>query len=362
MMLSGFSFSAQELFCVEKYVILLLNEKSMCLCTIFLKIFFKKSIEFSNKKCVNSSKLLGSMALLLQPYFIFLTKEVFMYAVTGASGQLGRLVVEGLLKTVPPSSIVAFVRNPHKVQDLAEKGVQVRQADYTDPSSWAAALQGVKRLLLISGMDIGQRVVQHKAVIDAAAAAHVELLAYTSVLHADRSSLFLAQEHRETEALIKASGIPYTLLRNGWYTENYLGSIQPALQYGAVFGAAGAGRIASATRADYAEAAAVVLQTPLEHILPIYELAGDQAYTLAEFAEALTRQVGKPIVYNNLPESEYKDMLTQVGLPEGFAAVIAQSDIAASQGALFDDSHTLSGLIGRPTQSLEYSIKVALAQ
>lgn len=285
-----------------------------------------------------------------------------MYAVTGASGQLGRLVIDSLLKTVQPSSIVALVRNPSKVQDLAAKGVQVRQADYTDPSVWPAALQGVKRLLLISGMDIGQRVAQHKVVIDAAKAAQIELLAYTSVLHADRSALFLAQEHRETEVLINASGIPHTLLRNGWYTENYLGSIQAALQYGAVFGAAGEGKITSATRAEYAEAAAVVLTSPLEQVQPIYELAGDQAYTLAELASELSRQAGKPIVYNNLSESDYTAMLVKVGLPEGFAAIIAQSDVAASQGALFDQTQTLSRLIGHSTQSLGDCIKAALVQ
>lgn len=285
-----------------------------------------------------------------------------MYAVTGASGQLGRFVIEGLLKKVPPSSILALVRNPSKVQDLAAKGVQVRQADYTTPDAWPAALQGVKRLLLISGADIGQRVAQHRVVIDAAKAAQVELLAYTSILHADRSPLFLAQEHRETEAVIKQSGIPNTLLRNGWYTENYLGAIQPALQYGALFGAAGEGKIASATRAEYAEAAALVLTSPLEQLKPVYELAGDQAYTLAELASDLSRQAGKPIAYNNLPEPDYQAMLVKVGLPEDFAAMIAQSDMAASQGALFDDRHELSRLLGHPTQSLSKSIEAALAQ
>lgn len=286
-----------------------------------------------------------------------------MYAVTGASGQLGRLVIESLLrKKVQPSSIVALVRNPSKVQDLAAKGVQVRQADYTDPSVWPSALLGVKRLLLISGMDIGQRVAQHQVVIDAAKAAHIELLAYTSVLHADRSALFLAQEHRETEALIRASSIPHALLRNGWYTENYLGAIPSALQHGAVFGAAGEGKVTSATRAEYAEAAAVVLMSPLAQVQPVYELAGDQAYTLAELAAELSRQTGKPVVYNNLSESDYTAMLVQVGLPEGFAAIIAQSDVAASQGALFDQTQTLSRLIGRPTQSLGDCIKAALVQ
>jgi NAD(P)H dehydrogenase (quinone) len=286
-----------------------------------------------------------------------------MYAVTGASGQLGRLVIESLLrKKVQPSSIVALVRNPSKVQDLATKGVQVRQADYTDPSVWPSALLGVKRLLLISGMDIGQRVAQHQVVIDAAKAAHIELLAYTSVLHADRSALFLAQEHRETEALIRASSIPHALLRNGWYTENYLGAIPSALQHGAVFGAAGEGKVTSATRAEYAEAAAVVLMSPLAQVQPVYELAGDQAYTLAELAAELSRQTGKPVVYNNLSESDYTAMLVQVGLPEGFAAIIAQSDVASSQGALFDQTQTLSRLIGRPTQSLGDCIKAALVQ
>ncbi len=144
-----------------------------------------------------------------------------MIVVTGATGQLGRLVIDALLKRVPAEHIVAAVRNVEKAQPLAELGVHVRQANYDDPDSWQAALQGAEKVLLISSSEIGQRVNQHRAVIEAAKRQGVALLAYTSLLHADSSPLGLAQEHRETEALIHASGVPYVLLRNGWYTENY---------------------------------------------------------------------------------------------------------------------------------------------
>ncbi|KAF1020805.1 MAG: Quinone oxidoreductase 2 [Paracidovorax wautersii] len=184
-------------------------------------------------------------------------------AVTGATGQLGRLVIADLLKKgVPAASLVAVVRNPAKAQDLAAQGVQVRAGDYGQPAALAAALQGVDKLLLISSSEVGQRAAQHRTVIEAARQAGVKLIAYTSVLHADTSPLALAQEHKDTEALLRESGLPHVLLRNGWYTENYAAGIPAALQHGAVLGAAGTGRIASAARQDYAEAAAVVLTTP----------------------------------------------------------------------------------------------------
>lgn len=278
-----------------------------------------------------------------------------MIVITGASGQLGRLVIEALLHTLPASEIVAAVRSPAKVSDLAARGVQVRQADYTQPATLDAAFQGADKLLLISSSEVGQRVPQHRAVIDAAQRAGVKLLAYTSLLHADVSPLGLAAEHQATEALLRASGLPHVLLRNGWYTENYAASVPAALAHGVLLGSAGTGRIASAARADYAEAAAAVL-TQDDQAGRVYELAGDTAYTLAELAAEITTQSGKEIAYKDLPEADYKAILLGAGLPEGLAALLADSDVGASKGGLFDDSCQLSQLIGRPTTRLATSI------
>ncbi len=283
-----------------------------------------------------------------------------MIVVTGATGQLGRLVIQALLRTVAPAQIVAAVRQPARAADLAALGVQVRQADYTQPASLDAAFEGATKLLLVSSSEIGQRLAQHRNVIDAAKRAGVSLLAYTSLLHADRSPLGLAAEHVATEALIKASGLPAVLLRNAWYTENYLASVQPALQHGAFIGSAGEGRIASAARADYAEAAAAVL-TRDGQSGKVYELAGDSAYTLAEFAAELSRASAKTVPYVNLPEAEYRKALIGAGLPEPVAALLADSDAGAAKGGLFDDGKQLSGLIGRATTPLATLMKAALA-
>jgi NAD(P)H dehydrogenase (quinone) len=282
-----------------------------------------------------------------------------MIAITGASGQLGRLVIQSLLKRVAPSQMVAVVRNPERAADLAAQGVQVRKGDYTQPESLATALSGVEQLLLISSSEVGQRLAQHQNVVDAAQRAGVRLLAYTSLLHADTSVLGLADEHRATEAYIRASGLPFVFLRNGWYTENYLASVGPALQHGAFIGAAGEGRIASAARADYADAAAAVLTQPGQ-AGKVYELAGDSSYSLAEFAAEISRQSGKQVPYVNLSEADFKGALMGAGLPEGFAALLADSDTGASKGGLFDGSRQLSQLIGRATTPLDVSMKAAL--
>jgi len=283
-----------------------------------------------------------------------------MIVITGASGQLGRLVIEALLQTVPAGEIVAAVRHPEKVADLAARGVQVRVADYDQPASLAAAFAGADNLLLISANEVGRRVPQHRAVIEAAKAAGVGLLAYTSLLHADTSPLPLAAEHQETEALIRASGLPAVILRNGWYTENYLAGIPTALQYGVVLGSAGDGRIASAARADYAAAAAAVL-TQDDQAGRIYELAGDASYTLAELAGEIAKQSGQAVNYQNLPESEFKAALLGAGLPDFLVTLLAESDVGASKGGLFDDSRQLSQLIGRPTTSLANMVAAQLA-
>ena len=284
-----------------------------------------------------------------------------MIVVTGATGQLGKLVIEELLKTVPPSQIAAAVRNPEKAQDLAAKGIEVRQADYARPESLDAAFAGAEKVLLISSSEVGQRVAQHKAVADAARAAGVRLLVYTSILNADTSNLLLSQEHKATEAYLRASGVPFTLLRNGWYTENHTGSLAAAVEHGAVLGAAGEGRFATATRADYAAAAAAVL-TDKGHENKVYELGGDEPYTLAELAAEVARQTGKPVAYKNLPQAEYAKALTGFGLPEGLAGAIADADAGASRGELDTESHDLSTLIGRSTTPLSQTVAAALAR
>lgn len=283
-----------------------------------------------------------------------------MICVTGASGQLGRMVMEGLLKRRPAGELVAVVRDPSKVTDLSSRGVQVRQADYNHPESLTAALKGVTRLLLISGSEVGRRIPQHQAVVDAAKAADVELFAYTSILHGENSTLPLAAEHLETERRIKASGLPWVLLRNGWYTENHLMGIPAALQIGSVMGCAGNGRFASAPRADYADAAvaALVGAGPTRHA---YELAGDSAFTLAEFAAEISKYSGKSVKYQNMPEAAYTAALVGAGLPESFAAILATCDTGAANGQLFDDSHVLSRLIGRPTVAMPTLVRSALA-
>ncbi|WP_234086898.1 SDR family oxidoreductase [Azonexus sp. R2A61] len=282
-----------------------------------------------------------------------------MIVVTGASGQLGRLVIEALLNKLPADEIVATVRHPEKVADLAKRGVQIRQADYDQPASLAAAFEGADKLLLISASEVGRRVPQHRAVIDAAKVAGVGLLAYTSILHADISPLPLAAEHQETESLIRASGLPAVILRNGWYTENYTAGIPTALQYGVVLGSAGQGRITSAARADYAEAAAAVL-TRDEQAGRIYELAGDESYTLGELADEITRQSGQAVAYRDLPESEFKAALLGAGLPDFLVTLLAESDVGASKGGLFDDGRELSALIGRPSTPLAEMVRLAL--
>lgn len=279
-----------------------------------------------------------------------------MIAITGATGQLGQHVIESLLKTVPASQIVAIVRNPAKAAALSQQGIIVRQADYTDEAAFTTALQGIGKLLLISSSEVGQRTPQHRNVINAAKAAHVKFIAYTSLLHANTSPLGLADEHVATEKMLADSGIAYALLRNGWYTENYLASAPAALEHGVFIGAAGEGKITSATRADYAAAAARVISED-GHAGKIYELAGDEGWTLSQLAAELAKQSGKKVVYQNLSEADFAAALKGFGLPAGLADMLADSDVGASKGGLFDDSHTLGKLIGRPTTSLADSVK-----
>ncbi|WP_405160304.1 SDR family oxidoreductase [Nocardia sp. NBC_01499] len=279
-------------------------------------------------------------------------------AVTGASGQLGRLVVQALLREgVTP---VAIVRDPQKIADLAEQGVDVRQASYDDADSLDRALAGVDRVLLVSGNEFGARVAQHTNVIRAAERAGVELLVYTSIPQGAQNSMILAQEHIGSEAALAASTVPHAILRNGWYWENYLGGLAHAVESGVLHGAAGEGRVAGAARADYADAAAKVLTTD-GHAGQVYELGGDERLTYAELAQSISTAAGKPVRYENLPEADYAAALQQSGLEAGYAKVLADADAGITKGLLDVTSGDLQKLLGRPATPAVEVFRAALA-
>ncbi|MGW0939281.1 SDR family oxidoreductase [Streptomyces sp. NPDC002666] len=280
--------------------------------------------------------------------------------VTGATGELGRLVVEQLLTTVPASGIAAVVRDKEKAAGLAARGVELRIADYNRPETLAGAFRAGDRVLLISGSEVGSRVAQHTAVIDAAKAAGVAQLAYTGILGGPDADIRLADEHKVTEQLILDSGLPYTFLRNGWYTENYTANLAPVLAHGAVVANAGEGRIASATRADYAAAAAAVL-TGEGHLGKAYELSGDVAWSLAEYAAEIAKASGKEIVYNNVPAAVHQEILVGAGVPEFFAAILTDVDEGIGRGLLAGTNGDLARLIGRPTTPLAETVAAAVA-
>ncbi|NDL55810.1 SDR family oxidoreductase [Phytoactinopolyspora mesophila] len=283
-----------------------------------------------------------------------------MITVTAATGQLGRLVVDALLdRGVPADRIVAAVRNPGKAADLAERGVHVREADYTKPETLTSAFAGTDKLLLISSSEVGQRLDQHTNVVKAAQVAGVSLIAYTSILNADTTGVGLAAEHKATEAVIRDSGLPNVFLRNGWYMENYTENLAPALEFGTLLGAASGGRISGATRADFAAAAASVL-TSDGHAGMVYELGGDTPFTMAELAATVTAQSGKQVTYQDLSAVDYTKALVAAGLPEPVADMLADNDLAVARGELFIDSRDLSTLIGRPTTPLTDAVTEAL--
>jgi NAD(P)H dehydrogenase (quinone) len=282
-----------------------------------------------------------------------------MIVVTGATGKLGRHVIEALLKKVPAGEIVAAVRTPEKAADLAAQGVVVRTADYSKPETLVAAFAGAEKVLLISSNELGAREEQHKAVINAAVAAKAKLLAYTSILRADTSKLILAKEHLATETLIRASGLPFAFLRNGWYLENNTEALGSALEHGVILGASGEGRFSSAARADYAGAAAEVLSGS-GHENKVYELAGDASFSKTELAATVSRLSGKTVVYKDMPEKEYAGALASFGLPADLTEMLADSDAGASKGELQSDSHDLHTLLQRATITLEEAVKAAL--
>ena len=294
--------------------------------------------------------------------------------VTGATGQLGRLVVENLLQRgIPARDITAAGRDTTKIKDLADRGVRVRAIDYDDPATLDDAFRGAARILLISASEVGQRVRQHGNAIDAAVRAGTGLLAYTSIANADTTTLRLAAEHQATEAALRASGLDYVLLRHSWYLENYTAQIPAILQQGSLAGSAGDGRVSAATRADYAAAAAAVLSSAVlssavlgsdgqaDGAGRVYELGGDQAFTLAEVAAEISAQAGQPVSYRDLPVEEYTRLLVSVGLPEPAAEIIADADGGLARGELYVGGGQLRQLIGRPTTTLHDAVAAALS-
>ncbi|WP_300678419.1 SDR family oxidoreductase [Nocardioides sp.] len=280
-------------------------------------------------------------------------------AVTGATGHLGRLVIDALLaRGVAASDLVAVGRSEERLAALAPLGVQTRVADYTDVAALTTAFAGVDRVLLVSSSEVGQRLPQHLNVITAAQDAGVALLAYTSIANVTEGSMALAAEHLQTELAIEESGLPHAFLRNGWYIENYTDQLGVQLQHGAVLGSAGTGKVSAATRADYAEAAAAVLLDPAPR--ESYELGGTP-FTLPEYAATVTEVTGTPVVYTDLPAAEYIEALTGAGVPAPFAEILADSDLGLARGDLYVDSGDLSTLIGRPSTPLADVVRAATA-
>ena len=278
--------------------------------------------------------------------------------VTGATGHLGRLIVESLLRRgVPAGEIVAVGRDLSKIADLGARGVVVRPADYDGPDSLRSAFAGAEKLMFVSGSEVGRRVAQHRNVIAAAKAAGVGLVVYTSIPKADTAGMRLAEEHHATERETIASGLPYVFLRNSWYLENYTAQLPVYLEHG-IAGAAGTGRVSAATRADFAEAAAAVLTTE-GHTNQVYELGG-APFTMAELAEEVSRQGGRQVTYTDLPEATYAEVLAGAGLPEPYPVILADSDRGLARGELHVEGEDLEKLIGRPPTPLAEAVRAAL--
>ncbi len=282
--------------------------------------------------------------------------------ITGATGNLGRHVLQVLLeRNVPADEIVAAGRSLEKLEDFAAQGVRVTAMDYDDPASVAAALVGARKVLLIAGSEVGKdRPGQHRTVIEAAKAQGVELLAYTSTVNADINGTVLGKDHKATEAILADAGVPYTLLRNGYYFENWTDQIQGTLAQGALVGSAGDGRVNAATRRDLAEAAVAVLLGD-DHAGKVYELGGDVTFTLSEFAAEITAVTGTSVVYKDLPAAEYVALLTSFGMPQALAEIIADSDQGLARGELLAQGNDLRTLIGRPTTTPADAVRSAIA-
>jgi NAD(P)H dehydrogenase (quinone) len=284
---------------------------------------------------------------------------VTRYALTGATGQLGAYTIALLVERVGAENVVALARDPARLADWAAKGVVVREADYDRPETLGPALAGVDRLLLIAGNAVGARVKQHDDVIAAARAAGVSLIVYTSILHAPSCPIALAEDHRATEASLAASGVPHAVMRHGWYADNYTAGLAGALASGQILGCAGEGRISAASRADMAagDCTALIEAKGGE----VYEISGDSAFTMSEFAAEVSRQSGKQVTYVDLPQAEYVQALEASGIPGLFARMLGDSSLQTSKDVLYDTSGDLSRLIGRPTEPVSQVIARALA-
>lgn len=283
-----------------------------------------------------------------------------MIVVTGATGKLGRLVIEALMRRSDPSQIIAAVRNPERMADLTTRGIKVRHADFDKPGTLIAAFMGAKRALLISSNDLSHRTTQHLAAIEAAKRAGVQSLSYTSLLHADTSKMRLAAAHKATEQALIASGMAYTILRNSWYLENYTEHLAPMIAEGTIHGCAALGRVCAASRNDLAEAAAVVLTKP-GHDKKIYELAGDQSFSMSELAAAVATHSGKAITYDDMSESDYNDHLVLSDVPQAMADVLSDADAAIARGEMEDKSGALHRLIGHETTGLSAALAALAA-
>lgn len=282
-------------------------------------------------------------------------------AITGATGQLGQIVVRLLRERHPDIPVVALVRDIDKAVPLAALGAEVRRFDYDEPDTLAASLAGVEKLLLISGNAVGERERQHRAVIEAAKGAGVRLIAYTSVLRASETTLPIAAEHKLTEAVLREVGVPHVLLRHGWYCENYMFRVQAAVESGTLPTCAGDGLISAASRRDFAEAAVAVLTAGEDQAGKVYELAGSTSFTFADLAAEAARQSGRPVTFVDLPKAEFEAAIMEIGLPAFVASLIAKSDHGAREGGLFEDSRTLERLIGRPTTPISQVVAETLA-
>lgn len=282
-----------------------------------------------------------------------------MIIVTATSGKYGQLVIDELAQRVDPSTIVATARSTDDIAHFEAQGITVRRLDYDDPASITAALDGAEQVLLVSSSAIGQRIEQHRAVIEAAAAAGVGHIAYTSILRADTSTLFAATEHNATEQILAESGLTYSLLRHGWYTENYTENLDAALEHGAAIGAAGDGKIAAATRADLAAAGAAVMADPTRHG-GTYELVGE-AFTMSDYTASLSAATGQDIAYVDMPADAYRSALVGAGLPEPLADFLSDADLGISKGELDGDPTTLRELAGRDLTTMDEAVKAAVA-
>jgi NAD(P)H dehydrogenase (quinone) len=277
-------------------------------------------------------------------------------AVTAATGHLGSLVIDELLQRVPAEQVVAVVRNAEKAKPIADKGVEVRVASYDDRATLESALQGVDRVLLISGSEVGKRVAQHTNVVEAAKAAGASFIGYTSAPKASDTDLILAPEHKATEEVVQASGIPYSIMRNNWYIENYAGTVEGAKHTGAISSATGGGKIGGVPRADLAAGHAAVLAGE-GHENTVYEFAADEPWTMDDFAAVLTDLLGRPISHRNVSVEEQTSILQAAGLSADTAGFVAAIDANIADGALEVNGNDLSRIIGRPTTPLREALK-----